>query len=986
MADPITALATIIDFSVKVLFNAGKLMRAKAGEDDPETLLRLTKQYTGLADQVQNAQQRPLTADEASVGQLAEQCQDVSSELIHLLEGLTVEDTPSKARKAAKAIKSAGKMVWKRKEIEQKQKRLQELNGLLGTAMLDVLKTTQMTFQDDLFDQMNQDTQAILAAVRAATGAVTTEANRQVAKGARIANSLKFRDMLRRRDDVVNCYASTAEWVFDRDQHLRSWLQEGKGIFWIAGKAGSGKSTLMKHLCSHATTQKLCQQWAGDDCHLVRAEFFFWYLGSAMQRSVAGLLQSILYQILAGCPDLVRRVCPARWSCADNDIGETYPWSEDELEDALKKVSQEKCRAFVGTGLDRQEVPVRFVFFIDGLDEYAGNHRELTELLLALASSDHMKLCVSSRPWNPFSNAFELDKQYLRLEDHTSNDIALYVTGQLSQAEKKHRHHRIATAGATKESGLLASTIIEKANGVFFWVFLVVRSLQDGFSNGDNIQLMRKRVEELPSELEEYFALILQRLDPTYKRLAAQTLHLAMLAASSHPPGTLTAAPDTAWISFLDLWPLHERPDYFEHADFHVRAEIQEYTSPEVSDILLQVTRMVRAWCRDFIHIPASFAIQEAKRDGDLLDSAKIQFLHRTVYDFLVTDSVQEMMRKHVPEHMYHDVFVTELAIANVKLVLASERSKVSHRFWVLFNKAGAPAGCVQDYSERRLEALAEFDRLGAQFYHDYGSSEDVPRYCKIVYGVSGVRNLMQLPLSHLDLNGPLVRFRCYSLATALLVGKSKELRSPRSVTKNSWPGMSNGTGRTPPTHPPPPSTSDSLFFAPTKWQLATMLIAAIVKTDWLSGNPARATHPRLNMAVVRKALAAGANVDIAVAPDCYANARRMTCWQAFLEHCVLRLSAEPDPDENVWPMAKMFLAYGADPEVRVEVEQLGEQRVLSLFEALRGMAPVKVENNEIRELIREHSSIHARALVLQRREELESKGMHAGMNDASMD
>jgi ABC-type molybdenum transport system ATPase subunit/photorepair protein PhrA len=42
-----------------------------------------------------------------------------------------------------------------------------------------------------------------------------------------------------------------------------NWLSSGNGIFHIAGKLGSGKSTLMKFLCDHQKTKTELQKWAG---------------------------------------------------------------------------------------------------------------------------------------------------------------------------------------------------------------------------------------------------------------------------------------------------------------------------------------------------------------------------------------------------------------------------------------------------------------------------------------------------------------------------------------------------------------------------------------------------------------------------------------------------------------------------------------------------------------------------------------------------
>ena len=42
-----------------------------------------------------------------------------------------------------------------------------------------------------------------------------------------------------------------------------NWLSGGKGIFHIAGKLGSGKSTLMKFLCDHPRAKAKLERWAG---------------------------------------------------------------------------------------------------------------------------------------------------------------------------------------------------------------------------------------------------------------------------------------------------------------------------------------------------------------------------------------------------------------------------------------------------------------------------------------------------------------------------------------------------------------------------------------------------------------------------------------------------------------------------------------------------------------------------------------------------
>jgi hypothetical protein len=68
----------------------------------------------------------------------------------------------------------------------------------------------------------------------------------------------------------------------------------------------------------------------------------------------------------------------------------------------------------------------RLCFFVDGLDEYVGNHADLVKLIGTLSNS--VKTCVSSRSWNVYSKAYtsRADGQ-LVLDDLTTRDIRRYV-------------------------------------------------------------------------------------------------------------------------------------------------------------------------------------------------------------------------------------------------------------------------------------------------------------------------------------------------------------------------------------------------------------------------------------------------------------------------------------------------------------------------------------------------------------------------------
>jgi len=98
----------------------------------------------------------------------------------------------------------------------------------------------------------------------------------------------------------------------------------------------------MKHIFDDHQTQEYLQDWAGDS-ELCSASFFFWNSGSPEQKSYAGFLKALLFQILELCPDLIPVALPER--CApvysyvidpDNKRPPDSSWGLGELNRALR--------------------------------------------------------------------------------------------------------------------------------------------------------------------------------------------------------------------------------------------------------------------------------------------------------------------------------------------------------------------------------------------------------------------------------------------------------------------------------------------------------------------------------------------------------------------------------------------------------------------------------------------------------------------------
>ncbi|KAI1804854.1 hypothetical protein F4811DRAFT_561451 [Daldinia bambusicola] len=119
-----------------------------------------------------------------------------------------------------------------------------------------------------------------------------------------ILKSLRVPDQDLRMQQIDPAANSTFDWVYDNTSTgFSEWLQRGEGIFWISGKPGSGKSTMMKFIHNDPRTTEILHQWRARSREIM-ASFFFHHRGNHIQKSFEGLLRSIVSQILEAEPSL----------------------------------------------------------------------------------------------------------------------------------------------------------------------------------------------------------------------------------------------------------------------------------------------------------------------------------------------------------------------------------------------------------------------------------------------------------------------------------------------------------------------------------------------------------------------------------------------------------------------------------------------------------------------------------------------------------
>jgi hypothetical protein len=445
-----------------------------------------------------------------------------------------------------------------------------------------------------------------------------------------ILESLKFESMTERRDEVDLPHKDTFAWLFSPPEHGQAWsnfvdwLQSGSSTYWINGKAGSGKSTLMRYICDHARTREELLQWAGS-LPLKMSSFFFWNGGTIEQRSQIGLLRSLLYDTLLLYPELIPIVMPSTWARSYSQAVD--PWGSHKPETFNLKTL---TRAF-HTLLRQTLVPLKICFFIDGLDEYEGSPADLADLFTDMTTSDHVKVCLSSRPLVAFEYAFQ-NSPTLRLQDLTIEDIRLYVHNTLN-INKRFQQLSIQEPHHAPE---MVQELVTKADGVFLWVKVVIRSILTGLGNRDEIADLQKRLRELPSDLEAlYEHMLMRRIEPFYREKASRVFQIVRASRDQNDQleklGEARVPLTLIGLSFAD----DNDPNLAYTSDTKPLTELQLVVRCNTTEDQLKVRCAGLLEVHDVLdkNTPDS-RLKLAKVDG------KVRYLHRTVRDYLEQSNV----------------------------------------------------------------------------------------------------------------------------------------------------------------------------------------------------------------------------------------------------------------------------------------------------------------------------------------------------------
>ncbi|KAI1359441.1 hypothetical protein F5Y08DRAFT_79679 [Xylaria arbuscula] len=666
MMDPFSAIGfasnvlTFIDYGWKLFTETRAIYDSSATADDL-TVEAITKHLTQLSSAIT---QSPVYGQELQ--EIAQTCQQVADDLHAVLQKLKLplrfSLILSRKRKKFESFLLAVRKVWSKSEVEAFTGRLFKLqlsllvriNWMLlnessdvrrGIARLEKVNQLMLVQNDgnltslrneaaqyvkhlqndrllDEFGKMQelmaqskqfiyetaQETSSLMRSLSARLSELE-QCTKNAQKHSAFLKSLYYDAIQYRHDNIDEAHAKTFGWVLSsKSSTFVEWLRNDGNLFWIQGKAGSGKSTLVKFLYQSREMRRHLCSWAGTK-QLVVAKYFFWNSGTTLQKSQEGLLRSLLFEILRACPELIDLVYLDRH---ENDgLGTTVDsWTRRELMRTFEKLAGAR-------------LSTRFFFLIDGLDEYKGDTLELVETVYKLASLPEVKVCTSSRPWTQFVNAFGDDeKSVIKLEDLTKGDIQSYVFDRLQS--NKYFQELTSDVSAYKA---IANEVVARAQGVFLWVVLVVRSLLEGATYADSFTDMYARLEAFPKDLDAYFRHIIDDIPAIYRRRTALTLRIALDADRPLPLSTYYFVDELT----ADPW-------------FALKLDRIGGTSFEFNRIRRRMTARLDGRCKGLLEVVPNNLL-----DGPLR-SRQVEFMHRTVKDFLLSIGTESVTLEALPE------------------------------------------------------------------------------------------------------------------------------------------------------------------------------------------------------------------------------------------------------------------------------------------------------------------------------------------------
>ena len=416
-----------------------------------------------------------------------------------------------------------------------------------------------------------------------------------------------------------------------------NWLRSDNRIFWISGKPGSGKSTLMKYLTENERTKDLVSKTL---IPTFLISYFFYELGDPQEKAFVSLLHTFVYRLLEESHGISKTASSMLIQTLEPYMTQIrqQPWAQKVLQEALRHIVVEF------------PLEAGVVLFVDGFDECDGSHADQLGFLKDLVDSSKgsklsIKICIASRADVDIRLRLSIHPN-LAIHRFTNPDISSYVTKRLKAAWELMASQPDGTTATFDQE--LIDNVVRKAEGVFLWVNLVVTQLVMAIEAEAEGSDLHRQIATLPEGLEQLYQSIVAKIP---KDCLHDAINLLQLAASTDAQECFPEfGADTLW----KMCNAMKEPSTAISEKAYFEGGFRGSDAPSQKEQCAAMKRRIQSSCRGLIHCD----------DTSNLCEAKVTFLHRTCVEYILNTEVFSQMVAKANPNLIRNPEVSLMAMA----------------------------------------------------------------------------------------------------------------------------------------------------------------------------------------------------------------------------------------------------------------------------------------------------------------------------------
>ena len=429
--------------------------------------------------------------------------------------------------------------------------------------------------------------------------------------------------------------SGTGTWFLHTSEYT-TWLNAEHRFLWLKGKAGAGKSTLMKRSLDDLRSQPAHST-------TIICAYFFDRGGVELEKSTSGLLRTILHGIFTQNPLLLEQFVG---SSDDGRLikGKNLQWRVEELKEVIS----------ISARLSNWKPTI---LFLDALDE--GPKDELRPLLFffeQLCQSEDetemarkLRICLSSRH---YPNVTIKNCPEVWAERHNHSDIEQFAVQRLA--------HITNMLGNQP----LVQSVLDQADGVFLWVDLVTNLMLADDDNGETRAKKLETLRKSPNGLDDLYTQVLRELSPVERAETFQIFKWALYASRRLRAKELCFA-------------LH-----CEHSRFHITFAAWRESDSFVEEGA-QMEKFIRSRSRGLLEIRS---VSKQSTSNAIPESQQVvHFIHQSVPEFLLRVGFAILVPAidilRLPGLCHHQIALTSIEYLSKPEILNGASMKVLRYF-----------------------------------------------------------------------------------------------------------------------------------------------------------------------------------------------------------------------------------------------------------------------------------------------------------------